>query len=85
MDIPNEAPRIEKADLWKETFNEKGESSIRYHTPKVVWVGCKAEEHDYRLINPRLAQCKNCGNERTIIIGLHTVENGKIIEHGRYT
>ncbi|MCH9739502.1 MAG: hypothetical protein K0U38_01485 [Epsilonproteobacteria bacterium] len=48
--------------IWKERINETtGESSIKEHTPKVVWKSCKAGSHSYKLSGNREITCDKCG------------------------
>lgn len=64
--------------LWVEKFDEEGNSSFQTHTPKVVWTSCR--DCYYELTGNRELTCKNCGKTTNIILGLQTLQDGKIIQ-----
>jgi hypothetical protein len=68
-------------NLWTETINEKGESSLQSHTPKLVAKYCAFQDHvvDNDFPNSRVAVCKKCGKEIPLILGYHEIKDGKIL------
>lgn len=66
--------------LWVETTNDRGESSLQTHKPKVVAQYCKFADHevDNEFPNSRIAVCKKCGKEIPLTLGYHEIKNGKI-------
>ena len=47
--------------LWNETINEiTGESSLKLHTPKVIWKSCKQGLCSYKITSNRELQCEKC-------------------------
>lgn len=65
--------------LWEEWVNTKtGESSIKQHTPKVVWKSCNQSDHKFQLTGNREATCEKCGFIRLLIIGQEIFQDGKI-------
>ena len=67
--------------IWTELVNTKtGESSIKEHKPKVVWKSCKWEDHEFEITGNREWTCKKCQFVFIPIIGIHSLEDGKIIE-----
>lgn len=64
--------------LWKERFDENGRSSLGTLVPKVVWTSCK--ECYFELTGNRELTCKHCGKVATIVLGLQTLIEGKIIQ-----
>lgn len=68
-------------NLWTETINERGESSLRTHKPRVVGQYCRFQDHevDNEFPNSRVAVCKKCGKEISLILGFHEIKNGKIL------
>lgn len=71
---------MDNSEFWQETTDEHGISSIQVHEPKLVRQGCLPEEHQYAYDgNPqREVICTKCNNIQYIVIGLHTIQNGKI-------
>lgn len=68
--------------LWSEYVNEdNNESSVKQHTLKTVKEYCKNKKHYFILESPssRNVICRKCGLGATFILGLHKLENGKII------
>lgn len=64
---------------WKEEINTlTGESSIKFHEPKLVASFCKSSDHYYEL-EGRVATCMNCGQQRDFIPGLHKLDGGKLV------
>lgn len=64
---------------WTELVDsETGRSSIQEHELKVIWTGCKEDEHDFELTGNREVTCKKCGYVKNFIVGLEKFENGKI-------
>ena len=48
--------------LWNETINEiTGESSLKLHTPKVIWKSCNPNEHSFKITSNRELGCSKCG------------------------
>lgn len=68
--------------VWNEYVNTlTGESSIKEHKPKVVWKSCKKfEDHNFEVTGNREWTCTKCNFKFIPIIGIHKLENGKIIE-----
>jgi len=68
-------------ELWTETINERGESSLQTHKPKVVAQFCRFQDHevDNNFPNSRVVVCKKCGKEIPLILGFHEIRNGKIL------
>jgi hypothetical protein len=68
--------------VWNEYVNTlTGESSIKEHKPKVVWKSCKKfEAHNFEVTGNREWTCTKCNFKFIPIIGIHKLENGKIIE-----
>lgn len=68
-------------NLWDETKNPvTGESSLMYHTPRVVWQGCiPGECIVVDTDNPREKMCIHCKKIHNFIIGYHKLVDGKII------
>lgn len=66
---------------WTELIDsETGRSSIQEHELKVIWTGCKEDEHEYELTGNREVTCKKCGYIKNFVLGLQKLENGKIVE-----
>jgi hypothetical protein len=66
---------------WTEYVNsETGKSSIQEHKLKVIWTGCKEDEHEFEFTGNRELTCKKCGYIKNIIIGLEKLENGKVVK-----
>lgn len=66
---------------WNEYINtETGESSIKEHKLKVIWTGCKEDEHNFELTGNREVTCKKCGYIKNFVLGIQKLENGKIVE-----
>lgn len=71
---------MDKSDLWQETIDESGKSSIELHTPKVVQTWCNPTHHNFEFLggNSRIAKCTICAHETPFIPGFHIIEKGKI-------
>ena len=69
-----------KANLWAETIDENGKSSIEIHEPKMISQGCRDNEHYFVFDGnaQREALCKNCKTISSFIVGLHKIKEGKI-------
>lgn len=68
---------------WQDWVNTKtGEHSVKRHELRVVKQWCKQKDHNYVLKNgkTRLVECSHCGHERTFVLGMQKLENGKIID-----
>lgn len=66
---------------WTELVDSQtGRSSIQEHKLKVIWTGCKEDEHEFELSGNREVTCKKCGYIKNFVLGLQKFENGKIIE-----
>ena len=63
-------------ELWIERFDEKGNSSLKTHVPKVVWTSCK--DCYFELTGNREATCKYCGRIQRIVLGMQILQDGKI-------
>lgn len=68
--------------IWNEYKNNlTGERSIRDHKLKVVWKSCKTfAEHNFEVTGNREWKCSKCQFVFTPVIGIHKLENGKVIE-----
>jgi len=71
-----------KNDLWKETIDEDGKSSLQVHEVKTVSVGCKQGEHYFIFEggSKREARCKNCPTVSSFVLGFHKIVDGKIVK-----
>lgn len=67
-------------NLWSETINEKGESSIQIHELKKVLEGCEEGKHHFVFSGGSLreAVCNKCQTTVPFILGYHKIEDGKI-------
>ena len=67
-------------NLWEETKDEEGNSSIQLHELRPVSTGCKPDEHYFEFIGgaKREARCKNCTIVTPFILGIHQIKDGKI-------
>lgn len=68
--------------LWNVYENESGESSLRIHTPKLVWQSCPTLDECYFEITDspkRELTCTKCGRHTTFIVGLQALIKGKIV------
>jgi len=76
---PDSSPEVK--GLWNVYENENGESSLRVHTPKLIWQSCKPTEHYYELTDSpkRELTCTKCGSHTTFIVGLQALIDGKIV------
>jgi hypothetical protein len=80
----NVAPADAKEEvkgLWNIYENERGESSLTIHEPKLVWQSCETKDHEFKLTNSgrRECTCSKCGFITTFIVGLQQLVDGKII------
>lgn len=68
--------------LWNVYENERGESSLKIHEPRLVWQSCESNDHFFELTNPgrRECTCKKCQFMTTFIVGLQALVDGKIID-----
>jgi len=68
-------------NLWTETIDSKGESSLKTHTPRVVSTHCAFQDHRVanEFPNSRIAVCTICGKEIPLILGFHEIKDGKIL------
>lgn len=68
--------------IWNEYRNVlTGEKSIKEHKPKVVWRSCKSfSDHNFEITGNREWTCTKCQFIFTPIIGIHKLEDGKVIE-----
>lgn len=68
--------------IWNEYRNVlTGERSIKEHKPKVVWRSCKSfSDHNFEITGNREWTCTKCQFIFTPIIGIHKLEDGKVIE-----
>jgi hypothetical protein len=58
-----------------------GENSIKEHKPKVVWRSCKNfKDHYFEQTGNREWTCTKCQFIFLPIIGIHKLEDGKVIE-----
>lgn len=68
--------------LWNVYENERGESSLKIHTPKTVWESCPTLDDCYFELTDspkRELTCKHCGRHTTFIVGLQALVDGKIV------
>jgi gas vesicle protein len=66
--------------LWNVYENERGESSLRLHKPKLVWKSCKFIDHEFEVTGNREWSCTKCNFKFIPIIGMHQLIDGKIVE-----
>lgn len=67
------------ANLWTETVDQAGRSSLSNHTVRVVQTWCKASEHYFdQSDDVRLATCRKCGYSVPFVIGYHQIKEGKL-------
>lgn len=72
--------QTEDKGLWNEYINDvTGESSIKEHKPKIIWKGCKPEDHYWEMTGNREITCKHCHQKSTFIVGLQKIVDGEII------
>lgn len=67
--------------LWNVYENERGESSLKIHEPKLIWESCETKKHNFELTNSarRECTCTKCGFITTFIVGLQKLIDGKIV------
>lgn len=67
-------------NLWDETIDKEGNSSLQIHEVKVLSVGCKPDEHFFVFTggSRREAVCEKCKTITPFILGLHKIIDGKI-------
>ena len=80
MTWPPILKQILMSNLWDETINEKGESSLKTHELKTLSVGCEEGKHHFVFSGGLLreAVCKNCQTIVPYILGYHTIVDGKL-------
>lgn len=67
---------------WKEYINsDTGESSIKEHKLKTIWISCPPKKCYYELTNPstRECTCTKCGSIYNFVLGMQILQNGKIV------
>jgi hypothetical protein len=67
---------------WKEYVNtETGESSIKEHHLKTVWISCAPGMCFFEVTNSpkRECTCTKCGAIAYYVVGMQDVQNGKIV------
>ena len=80
--VANPSSKEETRGLWDVYENENGQSSLKIHTPKLVWQSCPTHRsHYYELTNSprRECTCTKCGFMTTFIVGLQSLVDGKIV------
>lgn len=67
-------------NLWEETINEKGESSLKTHELKKISEGCENGKHHFVFSGGSLREaiCNRCGTTVPFVLGYHKIEGGKI-------
>jgi len=67
-------------NLWSETIDKDGNSSLQVHELRTVSTGCKQDEHYFVFTggSKREARCKNCPTIAPFILGIHQIKDGKI-------
>lgn len=68
------------SNLWNETINEKGESSLKTHELRKVAEGCEEGKHHFVFSGGSLreAVCNKCQTTVPFVLGYHKIEDGKI-------
>lgn len=71
-----------KLNLWAETIDQDGKSSIEIHEVKKISEGCRENEHYFIFDGNRSrdAICKKCKLISKFIVGYHNIKDGKIIK-----
>lgn len=73
---------VDGSGIWQRWKNDTtGEESIKEHEVKVVKTWCADKQHIYDNSIPanRIITCKKCGQEAKFIVGIHELDNGKLI------
>lgn len=67
-------------NLWQETIDKNGKSSLETHTLKKVYEGCEEGKHHFVFSGGSLreAVCTRCQTTAPFILGYHTIENGSV-------
>lgn len=78
--VANENASEETKGLWNVYVNNKGESSLKLHKPKLVWKSCKFIDHEFTVTGNREWTCSKCDFKFIPIIGIHSLKDGKIVE-----
>jgi len=67
--------------LWNVFEDERGNSSLAFHTPKLIWQSCENDSCTFELspTQQRLFTCTRCGLHKTYILGMHKLRRGKIV------
>lgn len=68
--------------LWNDEVNPNtGEHSLQEHKPKLIATYCRQEDHYWEAKTPssRDIKCNKCGMDSYYILGLHKLEDGKVI------
>ena len=70
----------EKTNLWEETIDNNGKSSLQLHEVKKIYEGCQEDSHYFVFDgnSRREAICKKCKLISLFIVGLHNIKDGKI-------
>lgn len=69
----------ESSWLWREYKDDSGKSSIEYHTPIKVSKYDECDHYYEYVDNGNSVQCIRCGLGHKIVLGIHKIENGKIV------
>lgn len=67
--------------IWDEYEDEHGNSSLEIHEPKKITNYDNCEHYYEYADNGNDAVCKNCGLGHKIILGLHFIKDGKVINN----
>lgn len=67
--------------LWEVYEDDRGNSSLQTHKPRLVWQSCEGNDHYFELTNPgrRECTCKKCQFITTFIVGLQALVDGQIV------
>jgi hypothetical protein len=77
----------ETKGLWNVYENERGESTLRIHTPRTVWESCPKDEHYFEITNSpkREATCNKCGYITTFVVGMDFLKDGKFSRRNNFS
>ena len=67
-------------NLWQETIDENGKSSLKEHTLKKVLEGCEEGKHNFVFSGGSLreAVCTKCLTTVPFVLGYHTIVDGSV-------
>lgn len=67
--------------LWNVHEDEHGNSTLRTHTPRVVWQSCPKNRCYFELTDSpkRECTCRKCGSIVYFVLGIQNLIDGKIV------